>query len=115
MLKTSSVFSYSFHAKRELVNRAGKTWPRFVNHRWGSKAEVFEFLSTQLPAIEDFIRTFRNSDGRRNKTCQALQVQSLWSMLIGTFDYARVLSAIIYCLASPVCLTFSVNTQCAPF
>ncbi|CBJ27571.1 conserved unknown protein [Ectocarpus siliculosus] len=73
MLKTSSVFSYSFHAKRELVNRAGKTWPRFVNHRWGSKAEVFEFLSTQLPAIEDFIRTFRNSDGRRNKTCQALQ------------------------------------------
>lgn len=72
--KLSSIFSRSYYPKRELKNMTGRSWQRHVAHRWGSLEGAMKFLMEEFPAIERFVRTYRNSDGARNKPCVTLQV-----------------------------------------
>ncbi|CAN0317728.1 unnamed protein product [Laminaria digitata] len=74
MTKLGSVFSHSMVAKRKFRELTGRNFPRHVSHRWGSLEEVMAFVMEENHTIGRFIRSFCNSDGRRNKTGQQLQV-----------------------------------------
>lgn len=74
--KLTSVFSHSFHSKRELRKLTNRSWPRHVQHRWGSLEDSMKFCMEEFHTLETFIRDYRNSDGRRNKNCLKLQVSS---------------------------------------
>lgn len=58
-----------------------------MSHRWGSLEEGFSFISENFVEIEAFLRRFCNSDGRRNKTCQQLQVTRLLFLTTGCDMY----------------------------
>ena len=74
LTKQGSAFSFSLLAKRAFNKLVGLTWKKHVAHRWSSLAEVVELVMTNFPKVEEFVRTFNNSDGKRNKICERLQV-----------------------------------------